>query len=206
MSTEPKPEASTSKNPRIARSVVLGGATLTTALLAGVYYAYACSVMPGLGSTDDRTFIDAMQQINEAIQNPVFFLSFIGAPALTIAALIMERRSGARHVTRWLVAAVALNLISLTITGALNVPLNDDLSQAGDPSGIADLPSVRDDFENPWVAWNIVRTVVTTAALGCLGYALLLHGRAMQLAESGLARRGIQKAVARETSTVKARP
>ncbi len=28
-----------------------------------------------------------------------------------------------------------------------------------------------------WVAWNIVRALASTAALACLGRALLLHGR-----------------------------
>jgi hypothetical protein len=63
--------------------IVLGLAALTTGLMAGVYYAYACSVMPGLARTGDRTFIDAMQQINVAIQNPVLFAAFSGrSPAL----------------------------------------------------------------------------------------------------------------------------
>jgi hypothetical protein len=61
---------------------------------------------------------------------------------------------------------------------AVNEPLNNDLVDAGDPSRIADPAGVRDDFEGPWVAWHVVRTVLTTAALGALAYALLLHGRA----------------------------
>ncbi len=60
---------------------------------------------------------------------------------------------------------------------AINVPLNNDLAEAGDPSRITDLAGVRDAFEDKWVAWHIVRTVVSTAAFGCLAYALLLHGR-----------------------------
>jgi uncharacterized membrane protein len=70
-----------------------------------------------------------------------------------------------------------LCLIGLLVTFALNVPLNDDLAEAGDPDRIADIAAVRDDFYGPWVAWNIVRTVATTAALGCLAYALMLRGR-----------------------------
>ena len=49
---------------------------------------------------------------------------------------------------------------------------------SGDPNLIPDPSGVRDAFEDKWVAWHIVRTVVSTAALACLGYALLLHGRA----------------------------
>jgi len=105
-------------------------------------------------------------------------LSFVGAPALTLAALILARRSGSRGVVRWTLAALVLCMVGLLVTGALNIPLNHELADAGDPARIAGLAAVRDDFEDPWVAWNIVRTVAFTAALGCPGYAFLLHGPA----------------------------
>jgi len=158
-------------------SLVLGAAALTMGLLAGFIYSYSVSVMPGLGQADDRTLVDGMQQINDATENPVFFLSFIGAPVLVAVALVLEYRSGSRQVVRWLVAALALCAVEILVTGAASIPLNDDLKQAGDPARIADLAQVRDDFYGPWVAWNIVRTVASTAALGCLVYALMLHGR-----------------------------
>jgi uncharacterized membrane protein len=159
------------------RTATLGAAVLTMGLLAGLFYAYACSVMPGLADADDRTLVDAMQRINEAIENPVFFLSFLGAPALAIAALVMERRAGAGEVVRWIAAALVLYAVALVVTGALNIPLNNDLVDAGDPASIGDLAGVRDDFEGPWVAWNIVRTVASIGSFGCLAYALWLSGR-----------------------------
>jgi uncharacterized membrane protein len=134
---------------------VLGLATVGMGLLAGLFYGYACSVMPGLGRADDRTVVDAMQQIDEAIQNPVFFLTFLGAPVLVLCA------------------------IALVVTFAFNIPLNDELANAGDPARIADLARVRDDFEGPWVAWNIVRTLATTAAFCCLARALFVHARGL---------------------------
>jgi hypothetical protein len=42
---------------------------------------------------------------------------------------------------------------------------------------IADLAHVRDEFEGPWVAWNIVRTLFCTAAVAALARALFLLGR-----------------------------
>jgi uncharacterized membrane protein len=163
-----------------APGLVLGAATLAVGLLAGFFFAYSVSVMPGLARADDRTLVDGMQQINEAVENPVFLLIFMGAPLLTLAAAIVERRSGVPQATRWIVAAVVLCGVALLVTFALNIPLNDELAQAGDPARIADMAAVREDFEDPWVAWNIVRTVASTAALGCLVYALLLHARASE--------------------------
>ena len=80
---------------KTSSGLVLGAAALTMGLLAGLFYAYSVSVMPGLAQADDRTLVDAMQHINEAIENPVFLLTFFGAPLLAVAALILERRSAA---------------------------------------------------------------------------------------------------------------
>ena len=68
----------------------LAAATLTTGLMAGLYYAYAISVMLGLSMTDDRTFLSAMQQINVAILNPWFFVSFFGALVFTALATVLH--------------------------------------------------------------------------------------------------------------------
>jgi hypothetical protein len=95
-----------------AAGLTLGAALLTTGLMAGVYYDWAVSVMPGLARTDDRTFVYVMQEITEAIQNPVFFLGFFGAPLLTLGALLLERRSGAQQAVRWIWAALGLNVLA----------------------------------------------------------------------------------------------
>jgi uncharacterized membrane protein len=171
----PRPQAA-ARSAGPATGLVLGAATLTMGLLAGLIYAYSVTVMPGLGRADDRTLVDGMQQIDRAGET-AFVLTFTVAPILIVAALVLEYRSGSRRVVRWLVAALVLCGVVLVVTGAANIPLNDDLKQAGDPGGIADIAQVRDDFYGPWVAWNIVRTVAATAALGCLVYALMLHGR-----------------------------
>jgi uncharacterized membrane protein len=59
------------------------------------------------------------------------------------------------------------------------VPLNNELAAAGDPDHIADLAGVRERFEASWVRWNIARAVASTAAFGCLIWALVLHGRTL---------------------------
>lgn len=168
----------TTRSARVSPGLVLGAAALTMGLLAGLFYAYAVSVMPGLANSDDRTLVDGMQHINVAIENPVFFLSFIGAPLLAGWAFVQARRSGSVEVVRWIAAALVLYGIAFVVTGALNIPLNNDLKNAGTVNHIGNVSAVRDHFLTPWIAWNVVRTVASTAALGCLGYALVLYGRA----------------------------
>ena len=162
----------------IARDeLVLGGAVVTTGLLAGLFYSYACSVMPGLHSAADSTVVDAMQHINRAIENPVFFATFLGGPALAAWAYVGERRRGTPRVARWVLAGTVLAGVCLLVTFAFNIPLNNELERAGDAAAIADIAKVREDFETPWVVWNVVRTVAVVGAFGCLARALQLRAR-----------------------------
>lgn len=91
--------------------------------------------------------------------------------------------------------AFGLYLAAFVITMAVHEPLNGVLRAAGDPDRIANLAAVRDAFhETRWVAWHIVRTVATTAAFGCLAWALVLHGRATYDAAHREGRRSAQTA------------
>jgi len=162
-------------------TLLLVATTVATGLLAGFFYSYACSVMPGLARADDRTLVDGMQQINEAILNPIFFLTFMGAPALNLATWLVLRRARGRdvrddEVVRWILIGLGLSLLGFVVTMALNVPLNDDLAAAGEPGKIADIAAVRDDFLGPWVVWNIVRALAITGSFVALVWSLVLRG------------------------------
>ncbi len=159
------------------RGAALVAATITTGLIAGLLYAYACSVMIGLSRTDDRTFVDVMQRINVAIVNGWFLISFFGALVFTAAAAVLHLHGDGRPVLPWIVAALVLYVAALVITIGVNIPLNNALAAAGDPDRIADLAAVRERFEATWVRWNIARAVASTAGLGCLTWALVLYGR-----------------------------
>jgi uncharacterized membrane protein len=157
--------------------IVLGAAVFAMGLLAGLYFFSAIAVMPALTAADDRTLVDAMQQMIDKIENPAFFLVLFGAPALAAVALVQARRSGQPKTAAWIVAGLALYAVMVVITFAVHIPLNDDLKAEGDPARIENLAAVRDDFVTPWVAWDIVRTLATTAAFGSLTWALVLRGR-----------------------------
>ncbi|MFF5031525.1 anthrone oxygenase family protein [Nocardia salmonicida] len=151
-------------------------ALLSTGLIAGVFYAYAISVMPALARTDDRTLIDVMQKINVVIINPWFMFGFMGTVGFTALAAALHLGKEQRSTLIWIGIALALNVIAFTVTAGLNVPLNDALAAAGDPASIADTAAVRADFEATWVRWNIVRAVVHTAAFLVLCGALFAAG------------------------------
>jgi uncharacterized membrane protein len=163
---------------KAAQAAALIAATMTMGLMAGVFGLYAHSITPGLGKTDDRTFVGAFQQMDEAIEQPRFMPVFLGAIVFTVLAGALHLGDGDRSVLPWIAVALALYLAAVIITAVVNVPLNHDLRAAGDPDRIPDLAAVRERFnETRWVTWNVVRTAFTTVAFGLLGWALVLHGR-----------------------------
>jgi uncharacterized membrane protein len=164
---------------RFLEAATLIAATMTTGLMAGVFGVYAHAVMPGLGTTDDRTFVGAFQSIDRAIVNPWFMPAFLGALVLTGAAALVRLLGERDAVVGWLVAAFVLYLAVFVITVGVHVPLNDEIKAAGSPDAIADLAAVRERFDEAgWARWNVVRAVASTAAFGCLAWALIAYGRA----------------------------
>jgi uncharacterized membrane protein len=82
---------------------------------------------------------------------------------------VLHLSESKRALLPWLCAAFVLYLIAVVITLAVNVPLNNALKAAGDPARIGDIAQVRRHFnEARWSAWNLVRTVTSSAAFGCL--------------------------------------
>jgi uncharacterized membrane protein len=152
---------------RTVPGLVLGAATVAMGLIAGVYYIFACCVMPALARSDDRVYVDVMNDIDDVIQNPVFFLSFMGALLLTAVSAWQLRGQPCRW---WVWTALAAYTAGFLTTMAFNIPLNDGLSRASDPA------AAREHFEHAWVAWNAVRAVLSTAALACLARSLVLYG------------------------------
>ncbi|HEY1276450.1 MAG TPA: anthrone oxygenase family protein [Thermoleophilaceae bacterium] len=154
------------------RTVLLLAATLAMGLAAGVFALYAHTIMPGLETTDDRTFVAAFQALDRAIINPWFTAgTFFGALVLTAASVATNM---GRPALGWVIAALVLYVVVVVITLAVNVPRGDAIKAAGDPDTI-DVAHVRDDFhEARWAAWNLVRVAASLAAFASLAWALVL--------------------------------
>ncbi|MEI9809443.1 MAG: anthrone oxygenase family protein [Bacteroidota bacterium] len=108
--------------------IILLCTAVTTALITGLLYAYSCSVNPGLGKLPAEGYIAAMQSINRAIQNPLFFLSFMGTAILLPVCTYMHYHHPLPAKFYLLLTATILYLggvLGVTILG--NIPLNDAL-------------------------------------------------------------------------------
>lgn len=153
--------------------VVVGLAAVATGLQAGLYYGFACGVMPGLARGDDRTFVTAMQQVNAAIVTPWFLVTFLGAPLLSAPAVVLHLGERGPALV-WTLIGFVLASATVVITMVVNVPLNNALDAAGasDPAG------ARAAFEAVWVRWNTIRALTSTGSLVALLAALATAGRA----------------------------
>ncbi|MGH2909969.1 MAG: anthrone oxygenase family protein, partial [Solirubrobacteraceae bacterium] len=102
----------------------------------GVFALYAHTIMPGLRTTDDRTFVAAFSALDRAIINPWFMAGgFVGALVCTSLAVVANLH---RPPLPWVVAALALYLVAFVVTLAVHVPLNDAIKAAGGVGGIHD--------------------------------------------------------------------
>ena len=158
------------------RSVTLALATLTTGLIAGVFYAYTVSVNLGLAEQPDASYVAVENAISDRIENPLFFASFIGA-ALFLLAALAAHSSRPRSARFWLVALACAFYIGggLLVTMFVNVPLNEDLARVASDASAGELGRARAAYEDPWNFWNDVRAVSSVLAFVALVGACLLR-------------------------------
>ncbi|MEV6263310.1 DUF1772 domain-containing protein [Streptomyces sp. NPDC051784] len=162
-----------------ASGPLLVASALCTGLMAGLFFAYDISVMPGLAELDDRTYATAMQRFNAMIDgNALFGLVFVAALCLPVVGAVVALRGRRRAVGVPLIVAAACYLAVLAITVAVSLPLNADLEALGNPATAQGLHAVIEDFKSVWVPLNVARTVLCVLSLGALCSALIRHGRA----------------------------
>ncbi|MFF3764103.1 DUF1772 domain-containing protein [Streptomyces sp. NPDC001922] len=157
--------------------LLLRASALFTGLMAGLFFAFDISVMPGLARLDDVAYAEAMQHFNAVIDgSPLFRSAFLAAPACTLAAAVRAHRGGCRPLVLPLVLAGLCYLAMVVLTVTVNLPLNDELAALGDPAAASDL-SVVERFRTVWGPVNVARTVLCVISLGTLCSVLIRHGR-----------------------------
>ncbi len=139
----------------------------TSALVAGLLYAYSCSVNPGLGRLPDKEYLSAMQSINRAILNPVFFATFLGTTILLPLTTFLHRNQLEYiHFTLLLSATIIYltGVVGVTFFG--NVPLNNMLDKFNlQSSSLEEIASLRLKFEGRWNSLHTIRTIASVISL-----------------------------------------
>jgi uncharacterized membrane protein len=146
--------------------IALVVAATFSALMAGLFFAYSVSVSPGLGKLSSIEYLKAMQSINRAILNPVFFLCFMGTLVMLPLAAILHFQPH-KTVFMLLLGAAACYVIGVFgVTMSVNVPLNNMVDKAElSHISVDELEALRDQFEVRWNFWNNVRSWASLLAI-----------------------------------------
>ncbi|GCE30096.1 membrane protein [Dictyobacter alpinus] len=148
------------------KHIMLVLAALTTGLTAGVFFGYQVSIIPAFTALSNTAYIDAMQRINNAIQNPAFLVTFMSPAIFLPVATYLRRKTSFSLPFTFLFVATCLYIVgTFGVTMAANVPLNDALAafsfQTATPEQIA---TARTAFQDPWNFWHLIRTVASVGS------------------------------------------
>jgi uncharacterized membrane protein len=150
--------------------------TLASALIAGLFYAYQWTVMPGLNAIEPLAAIKAMNSINVVILNPVFFFSFFGTllfGAVTAILYLWTARDAATLCVWAGFLAYAIGTFGVTIV--FNVPLNNRLAASSPTAATA--AAIWREYYDPWMYWNLIRTLAAIAAFVLFVVAVWMESR-----------------------------
>lgn len=159
-----------------AYPIMLFAGAISSALVAGIFYAFSSFVMPALGRLPDEQGRGAMNAINVAVYTPSFMILFMGTALLSAVLAVWSLFSIGNLPSQLVLAASLLYLVGcFGVTIAFNVPLNSQLATADAGSGDA----LWRRFLRDWTIWNTVRTVAAGLASALFILALVLgSGRA----------------------------
>jgi uncharacterized membrane protein len=141
---------------------VLVLAAFLSALVAGLLFAFAVVVMPGIRSLDDGGFIRTFQAMDRVIQNsqPLFVVVWVGSALAVIAAALLGLWALSGTDRLLMIGAALLYLLCVQLpTVTINVPLNNELQKLdADSMNDTTRKRAREAFEPRWNRWNAIRT------------------------------------------------
>jgi uncharacterized membrane protein len=149
----------------IFENIILVLAGILMALVTGLYFGYSVPVNGGLHRLNDSEYVKAMQSINVTIQNPIFFVSFIGPLFLLPLAAFLQGDTNSMQFALLLASSVLYIAGSFGLTMAGNAPLNQRLTKfdVTNASG-NEIAQARAGFEKPWNRLHTIRTLSSIAA------------------------------------------
>jgi uncharacterized membrane protein len=144
-----------------------------SAASGGVAYAFATSVVPGLGRTDPVTAVTAMGGIITEAMSLAFVLLLVVTAVAALAVGVLVARRLRQPGNRWLLAGAVCALIAGLVTLVFSMPLNTRVN-ALDPGVLTPDDAAREwqAYVEPWLLWNAVRCMAGLVGAVCFGVGL----------------------------------
>ncbi|MBY8916826.1 DUF1772 domain-containing protein [Nitratireductor sp. L1-7-SE] len=147
-------------------------AALGAGVMAGFFFTFSNTVMQALARIPVPAGIQAMQEINVTVLNPVFFAAFFGTGLLGILLGVLALLGLVPSGGIWLVAGGLFYVVgTFLVTVVFNVPMNEALAKV-DPASTQGADLWR-EYLSRWGMWNHVRTLASLAALASFAVALV---------------------------------
>jgi len=147
-------------------------ATIGSALIGGVFFAFSSFIMPALARIPSAEGIAAMRSINVVVLNRSFLGVFVGTALLSLFVIGLAVANRGTPPAMWYVGGALAYLVgTFLVTGLGNVPLNDRLAAAE-----ADAGPVWEHYLSRWTRLNTIRTFAAVAAAVSFTIGLLHAG------------------------------
>ena len=142
--------------------------------IAGFFYAYSVSVMPGLNFLDPKDAIYTMQNLNYGTRNALFLFTFLFTPIICAGLAFILLLIGEKPAGTLLFLAIGIYFAGSFIpTISISVPMNHAI-EALDASTLSTQEALKvwQNYSADWAFWNSVRTIMALCALGFSGAAI----------------------------------
>ena len=145
-------------------TIILMLTTLSSGLMAGLFYSWSISVTPGLKRLGDENYLQAFQSMNRAILNPAFFIFFMGLVILLPLLCYLYYKSPVSAEFWYTLSATILYMAGIiVVTFFGNVPINNTLEVLKIESMTSEqMASFRLGFESKWNNLNMIRTICSS--------------------------------------------
>ncbi|MEE9361140.1 MAG: DUF1772 domain-containing protein [Cellulophaga sp.] len=157
-------------------TIILVLATLSTGVMAGIFFTWTNAVTPGIGTLSDMGYLRALQSMNKAILNTSFRIVFITSIITVVLAPLFYYKAFPNYLF-WILTAVFIihwvGVFGVTLLG--NIPLNRMLDNTNlETISVENAKILRNTIETKWNNLNLIRTVSSTISFLILLISVLL--------------------------------
>jgi len=141
--------------------IILLLATLSTGIMAGIFFTWTNAVTPGIGNLNDMGYLNSLQSMNRVILNPTFKGIFLAPIILIPLTTVLHYKIGLNHTFWMLLTATFLyGICSFGVTIWGNIPLNNLLDNTNlENISTEHAKSLRESIEFKWNRFNLIRTL-----------------------------------------------
>lgn len=158
-------------NERWVFAVTLSAA-VGAGVIAGVFFVFSNFLMRVLDRRPASEAIATMQSINELIENPLFFLFFIGTALAGAVLGVYSLVSLDGPERTWLVAGGITYIVgAVLVTGAYHIPRNQALDRL-DPQAV-DAADRWSSYLSEWLPVHHLRTLAAIAS--CASFVMAIR-------------------------------